>query len=85
MSKTQKGLIGILIVIIGVVAAITWGVVNTAFMNRCVSTTGRCFDQASHMSLGDMIWQWLLCLFNSFACVFVSAWEALVRWASGLF
>ena len=85
MSKTQKGLIGALIVIIGVVAAITWGIVHTAFMNRCVSTTGRCLDHASSLPLGDMIWQWLLCIFNAVACVFVSVWEALVKWVGGFF
>lgn len=70
ISKTQKGSIGHLLIILAVVALVTWGVTNSSQMHHCVSQSGQCFKRSWNGDIADTIVDLLTCIAESAGCVF---------------
>ncbi|MBP5160565.1 MAG: hypothetical protein ILP11_00730 [Alphaproteobacteria bacterium] len=70
ISKTQKGSIGHLLIILAVVALVTWGVMESSQMRHCVSQSGQCFKRSWNGDIADTVVDLLLCISESAGCVF---------------
>ena len=80
-SKTQKGLIALIfLIILAVIVMVMFGVIKSTAMHGCVSKTANCFNQASRMPMMDMIVNMFLCMAKGFWCVIVSVWDMLISW-----
>ena len=81
MSKTQKGIVGFLIIIVIVIFALAaLGIILAAVVRGCVSQTANCFSRASHMSFGDMILGMFSCLFRGLGCFFSGLFNWIASW-----
>ena len=81
MSKTQKGIVGLLIVvIIAIFALAAFGIIRGVAMRGCVSQTANCFSMASHRHIGDMILGMFSCVFRGIVCVFLGLFDWIASW-----
>lgn len=84
-SKTQRGFIGGLIIVIGLVAVIGWGILHLPEMHGCLSQTGSCFKRAAAMSVDEMIVEMLMCVVNTTGCIVESVCDMVVSWVHQFF
>ena len=80
MSKTQKGFVGIFIIVVIIFALMFFGIIRGVAARGCVSQTANCFSRASHMPIGDMILGMFSCVFRGVVCVFSSLFDWIASW-----
>ena len=81
MSKTQKGSVISLVLVVGVIILVVWGIMNSNEMNACASQTESCLNRAGK----GFGWQMFKCFIDSAGCIFSSVWDMVLSWFNKFF